>query len=221
MAFACQSPANLKASLWGVGSGPGLWAAGCAIFEEAFFFTLLRVLSSFFVVAACVTMSDSLIRRCFVSCRIVSLSEAERFVKVDCIRSADGRLFSVRKILCAYNSDSRDARMYIEAERVPEQAMVAFMEGFGITSVNVDSFGLDDWRSASASAVASVRECSQRAGYGLLESGVAGMSGSAQDDGDYHSSGGGPKGDNLLNIIIFSELRLFFVICRAWFGEKS
>ena len=139
-------------------------------------------------------------------CRIVSSSEAKRFVDVHSISSADGRLFSVRKIVCAYNSVSKDARIYIEVERVPEQVMVTFMEGFGIKSVSPDSFAFEDWRSASASALTSVLECSKQAGYELLESGGSGVSANAQEYVDPQSIGEDSKGDPIADILFVSIL---------------
>jgi hypothetical protein len=113
----------------------------------------------------------TLIRRCFISCRISSLNEVEQFVHKKSVQGvSDGRVHSVKRVVCAYNADTKDARIYLEIERIPEEVLISCMNEMGITSVNVDSFSYDDWRSGSANALASVCRSAEVSGFQLVRS---------------------------------------------------
>jgi hypothetical protein len=122
-------------------------------------------------------MSDSscLIRRCFISCRIVSMQEAERFTLLKSVEGIDGRTHLIRRVVCAYNNSTNDARLYLELERIPERVLVSFMERFGIFSVSVNTFSHEEWRSASSNAWANVHETAAKDGFCLVGSGESSL----------------------------------------------
>ena len=131
-------------------------------------------------------MSDSscLIRRCFISCRVSSLQDAERFALLKSIDGVDGRAHSIKRIVCAYNAGTKEARMYLEIERIPERVLVSFMDEFGITSVSVDTFSHAEWRSASANALTSVRETAAKEGFRFVASSESEFSFDCMEDED-------------------------------------
>ena len=88
------------------------------------------------------------------------------------IRKLRGGFLSIGLMVGAYNSITKDTRIYMETDRLHEQALLNFMEECCAGSVAVDTFG-EDWETESATALASVRGCSGRDGFKLMETGVA------------------------------------------------
>jgi hypothetical protein len=124
--------------------------------------------------------SNCLIRRCSIPCRIVSKIAADQFVNLNTFRGVDGRDYSIRKIVCAYNASTKDARIYMEIERVPEAVLYSYMDSIGIKSIRIDSFSQANWRSDSATALSDVRTCAGKEGFELMETGVSPAASGAQ-----------------------------------------
>lgn len=111
------------------------------------------------------------IRRCHVVCYMEDKESLENCLNVATIAGRSSMEYAVQSVKCAYNQDTKTARIYMETERMPESTMERYLESCGAKSVVIDSLAVEDWEAASVAALRSVIECSKAAGVLLMEFG--------------------------------------------------
>jgi hypothetical protein len=109
----------------------------------------------------------------------------------------------------AYNVQTKEARIYVECERMNEKIIEESMCSMGAGSVIIDSLSSGDWETTSAIALNSVIKCGDRDGFSLIRSVTApraagntgnargsSASGSASAGGVAAGGSGGMQGDD-------------------------
>jgi hypothetical protein len=99
------------------------------------------------------------------------------FIQTKQIKKVKDGFYQVNSIISAYNTATKDARVYMETERLNEQAIIAHLETCFAGSVIVDSFG-ENWETGSQNALASVRECGSKEDFKLVAAGMPPSAGS-------------------------------------------
>ena len=70
--------------------------------------------------------------------------------------AADGAVFSVT---AAYNSRTKEARIYAEFERIEQRVFENQLVGLGAGSILIDAFSSSNWEAESSAALKSVVQC--------------------------------------------------------------
>ena len=107
-----------------------------------------------------------------MTCRSTELQTVETLVKTEKVIGSDDKEYGIQKIACAYNRYTKDTRMYMEVDRMTESIMEVHLNGLGVTSVSIDSFGQLDWRSSSEKALQNVLSCTDNEHFVLLKRGL-------------------------------------------------
>lgn len=112
------------------------------------------------------------IRRCHISCRLASVHAIRDIIACNSFSSTDGRKFQIHSMIAAYNSNTRDARIYTEFERTREEIVCEHLQNMGAESISIDAFSSEDWVALSKAAFKSVHECGETPGFSLFKSGA-------------------------------------------------
>ena len=139
-----------------------------------------------------------------------------------------GGYYSINYIVSAYNASTKDTRVYLESERLPEQALLDFLDSYGAGSVVVDSFG-ENWEIGSKNALISVFSCGNRDGFQMMETGTSNAVRSTNKNSSsayrQESLAGGSSGMlrrwgrvNGIACVCFKLLNLIYclIIFRSW-----
>ena len=95
----------------------------------------------------------------------------ESCLKITTIPGRYSVVYAVHSVKCAYNPETKTARIYMETDRMPESAMERYLESCGAKSIVIDSLAVEDWEAASLAALKSVTECSKTSGMISMEFG--------------------------------------------------
>jgi hypothetical protein len=72
----------------------------------------------------------------------------------------------------AYNTQTEEARIYAEFERMSEKTIEENLVKMGAKSIIIDSFSSENWETAAETALRSVIGCGGRMGYSLFRHGA-------------------------------------------------
>ncbi len=111
--------------------------------------------------------------------------------------AAGGAVFSVT---AAYNSRTKEARIYAEFERIEQRVFENQLVGLGAVSILIDAFSSSNWEAESSAALKSVIQCGGNPGFSLLRNGVearaAGHCSSSPEGGPSGASGHEQSAEN-------------------------
>jgi hypothetical protein len=103
------------------------------------------------------------------------------------IRKIRDGYYSISCMVGVYNATTKDTRIYMETDRLPEHALLNFFEACGAGSIDYDSFG-DCWVTGSVAALSDVRKCAEKEGFKIMETGVSAAAG-ARSGGESNRAG--------------------------------
>ena len=126
--------------------------------------------------------SSSNFRRCHVTCRFDSTDNWKNCMNSTRISKTRGGYYSINCMVGAYNTTTKDTRVYMETDRLQEKPLRIFFESLGARSFWYDSFG-SEWEAGSVIALSDVRKCAGKEGYELMETGVSPVASGAQSGG--------------------------------------
>ena len=116
-------------------------------------------------------MGSQQVRRCLISCQVHSMHVMGEIIACNAFTSLNKKPFAIYFMAAAYNTETKDARIYAEFERVSKRVIDHQLQTMGAGSVVIDSFSSRDWKMASEAAFNSVIECGAKPGYSFQERG--------------------------------------------------
>ena len=114
--------------------------------------------------------SSSYFSRCHVTCRFNTISDWKNCIQSTQISKTRGGYYSINCMVSAYNITTKDTRVYMETDRLPEQTLRYFFEDCQAELVDIRSFGLD-WELQSIQMLHDVQVQGSNPGYILLQRG--------------------------------------------------
>lgn len=111
------------------------------------------------------------IRRCHIVCCMEDVGAVENCLNKTTIPGRFSIVYAVQSVKCAYNPETKTARIYMETDRMPESTMERYLKSCGASSIVIESLAVEDWESASFAALKSVVECSKKDGMISMEFG--------------------------------------------------
>lgn len=142
-------------------------------------------------------MSYTKIRRCHITCRVDSLQAMNDIVKHDKIITANDKEYAIHRLVAAYSSHTKEARVYAEFDRTHEKIVEEHMHNMGAGSVIIDSFPREDWENASEIALNSVLECGSRPGFLLIRQENETSNGNIREEEGIDAGGRNSSDDDL------------------------
>jgi hypothetical protein len=98
------------------------------------------------------------------------------------IRKIRDGYYSISCMVGVYNATTKDTRIYMETDRLPEHALLNFFGACGAKTIDYDAFG-EEWVSGSMTALSEVRKCGGKDGFTLMETGVSPAAGARLGEG--------------------------------------
>ena len=117
-------------------------------------------------------MSTTKIRRCFITCKADSVGIIQEIAACTQFMSGKGKVYGIISTTAAYNTQTKEATIYIESERVAKEFIEEKIQSMGVTSAIVHTFSAGNWGLESFEAVSKVKSCSGKDYFVLIETGL-------------------------------------------------